>query len=199
MKIAIVGFPGCGKSTCFKAISEKTKNETEKLDPTKPHIASIKILDQRLEKLKAFFNPKKLTYAEIIFEDLPGFHIPHIKEVEALMEVLGIFSGSRDPMKDIEDMDGDSKAYSKTIPIRYGQQNAWKTAKTCAYLVILASLIPLIKPHQGFNELLYGILIVFTDAVILLAFRGIAPLAQRTLVFSMTLALIAFLLGISPQ
>ena len=105
MKIAIVGFPGCGKSTCFKAITQKTKNETDSLDPTKPHIAAVKILDQRLEKLKTLFNPKKLTYAEIVFEDLPGFHIPGIKEVEALMEVLGIFSGSRDPVKDIEDMD----------------------------------------------------------------------------------------------
>ena len=105
MKIAIVGFPGCGKSTCFKAITQKTKNETDSLDPTKPHPGAVKILDQRLEKLKTFFNPKKLTYAEIIFEDLPGFHIHQIKEVEALMEVLGIFSGSRDPEKDIEDMD----------------------------------------------------------------------------------------------
>ncbi|UCD54749.1 MAG: redox-regulated ATPase YchF [Candidatus Omnitrophota bacterium] len=105
MKIAIVGFPGCGKSTCFKAITQKTKNETDSLDPTKPHLGTVKILDQRLERLETFFNPKKLTYAEIVFEDLPGFHIHQIKEVEALMEVLGIFSGSRDPVKDIEDMD----------------------------------------------------------------------------------------------
>ncbi|MBL7157452.1 MAG: redox-regulated ATPase YchF [Candidatus Omnitrophica bacterium] len=104
MKIAIVGFSGCGKSTCFKAITGKTKDEIESLDPTKPHLAAVKIPDRRLEKLKTFFNPKKLTYAEIIFEDLPGFHIPHIKEIEAIMEVLGIFSGS-DPVKDIERMD----------------------------------------------------------------------------------------------
>ncbi|MGB2706058.1 MAG: DUF933 domain-containing protein [Candidatus Omnitrophota bacterium] len=104
MKIAIIGFPGCGKSTCFKAITQKKKEETETLDPTKPHLAAVKIQDPRLEKIKSIFNPKKLTCAEIVFEDLPGFHIPQIKEVEALMEVLGVFSG-RDPIKDIEDMD----------------------------------------------------------------------------------------------
>lgn len=104
MKIAIVGFPGCGKSTCFKAITQKSKSETETLDPTKAHLGAVKIFDPRLKKLKTIFNPQKVTYAEIVFEDLPGFHIPQIKEVEALMEVLGVFSG-RDPAKDIEDME----------------------------------------------------------------------------------------------
>jgi len=104
MKIAIVGFPGCGKSTCFKAISQKKKDEAESLDPTKPHLGVVKILDPRLDKLKSIFNPKKTTYAEIIFEDLPGFHIPEIKEIEAIIEVLGVFS-ERDPIKDLESMD----------------------------------------------------------------------------------------------
>jgi len=104
MKIAIFGFPGCGKSTCFKAITRKKKEETRTLDPTKPHLGAVKIPDSRLEKLRSLFNPKKLTAAEIIFEDLPGFNIPQIKEVEALLEVLGVFSG-RDPVKDIENAD----------------------------------------------------------------------------------------------
>ena len=106
IKIAIVGFPGSGKSTCFKAITQKKKSEVETLDPTKAHLGAVKILDRRLEKLKTIFHPKKLTYPEIVFEDLPGFHIPQIKEVEALMEVLGIFSG-REPAKDISDLDAE--------------------------------------------------------------------------------------------
>jgi len=104
MKIAIVGFPGCGKSTCFKAITQKAKDEFEAFDPTKPHLGTVKIFDPRLEKLKTLFNPKKLTYAEIVFEDTPGFHIPQIKEIEALTEVVGVFSRP-DPVKDVEDMD----------------------------------------------------------------------------------------------
>ena len=120
MKIAIVGFPGCGKSTCFKAITQKTKNEIEKLDPTKQHLGTVKISDPRLEKLKTIFNPQKLTPAEIVFIDLPGFHIPHIKEVEGLCEVLGLFSG-RDPLKDIEDMElefmlADSEIINRRLP-----------------------------------------------------------------------------------
>ena len=65
MKIAIVGFPGCGKSTCFKAITQKTKDQIQSLDPSKPHLAAVKILDPRLDKLKSIFNPKKTTYAEL--------------------------------------------------------------------------------------------------------------------------------------
>jgi ribosome-binding ATPase YchF (GTP1/OBG family) len=104
MKIAIVGFPGCGKSTCFRAITQKKEDDAGLLDPTKPHIAAVKVTDPRLEKLKSIFNPKKATSAEIVFEDLPGFHIAQIKEIEALMEVVGIFSG-KDPVKDIQEMD----------------------------------------------------------------------------------------------
>lgn len=120
MKIAIVGFPGCGKSTCFKAITRKTKAETETLDPTKPHLAAVKISDTRLDKLKSFFNPKKITHAEILFEDLPGFHIPGIKEIEAIMEIVGVFSG-RDPAKDAENMDiefmlADLEIINKRLP-----------------------------------------------------------------------------------
>ena len=120
MKIAIVGFPGCGKSTCFKAITGKTKDESEKLDPTKPHLGVVKIPDPRLEKLKTIFNPKKLTAAEIVLEDMPGFNTSHVKDVEALMEVLGAFSG-RDPVKDLDSMDlefmlADLEIINKRLP-----------------------------------------------------------------------------------
>ena len=120
MRIAIVGFSGCGKSACFKAITQKSKEETDTLDPTKSHLGTVKITDPRLEKLKTVFNPKKVTRAEMIFEDLPGFHIPQIKEAEALMEVLGIFQ-DRDPVKDIEEMDtefmlADLEIINKRLP-----------------------------------------------------------------------------------
>ena len=103
MKVAIVGFAGSGKSTCFRAITQETAEQAEKFDPTKPRLTTQKISDSRLEKLKTIFNPKRLTPAEIIFEDLPGFHIPQIKDVDSIMEVVGIFSG-RDPVRDIEDI-----------------------------------------------------------------------------------------------
>lgn len=140
MKITIVGFPGCGKSTCFKAVTRKKKDEFEALDPTKAHLGAVKIDDPRLEKLKGIFHPKKLTRAEIIFEDLPGFHpsapsgrsgfrptkilgglhIPQIKEVEALMEILGLFS-KPDPVKGIIDLDtefmlADSEIIDRRLP-----------------------------------------------------------------------------------
>ncbi len=104
MKIAIIGFSGCGKSTCFKAITRKKKEEAQNHDPTKPRLGAVKIPDSRLEKLKSIFNPKKLTPAEITFEDLPGFYLPQIKKADAVMEVLGLFSG-RDPAKDIENVE----------------------------------------------------------------------------------------------
>ena len=102
MKIALIGFPGSGKSTCFKAIVQKKNFKHH--DPTKPHLECVKIPDDRLDRLSSIVKPKKKTSAELILEDLPGFHIPQIKDVTALIEVVGAFSG-RDSAKDIENMD----------------------------------------------------------------------------------------------
>lgn len=104
MKIALVGFSGSGKSTCFKAIVQKTGDHFKHQDPTKPHLETVKIPDARLEKVASVVKPEKTTHAELVLEDLPGFHIPQIKDVTALIEVIALFSG-RDAVKDIGNMD----------------------------------------------------------------------------------------------
>ncbi len=102
MKIAVIGFQGCGKSTVFKALTG-----SQKIDPSKPNLGRVKVKDERLESLASIFKPKKKTSEELIFVDLPGFNLASIKEikgVEAVMHVIGVFSG-RDYIKDIESME----------------------------------------------------------------------------------------------
>jgi geranylgeranylglycerol-phosphate geranylgeranyltransferase len=106
---------------------------------------------------------------------------------------------SRELVKDIEDIEGDMKAYSVTVPIRYGKDNTKKIAFLSALMVILLSFAPIIIMPVNFNELLYGLVILATDAVIVFSFTTNPAVNQRLLLFSMTLALLAFLLGLSAQ
>lgn len=98
MKIAIVGFAGSGKSTVFKALTG-----FEKIASAKPALGTVRIEDEKLINLASIFKPKKITNEELVFVDLPGFNLAQAKEIESLMDVVGVFSG-RDYAKDIDNM-----------------------------------------------------------------------------------------------
>ena len=67
MRIGICGFPASGKSTVFRALSPGAGS-------SKAGVAygNIKVPDARVDRLAAIFSPKKTTYAEITFMDVPG-------------------------------------------------------------------------------------------------------------------------------
>ncbi len=106
---------------------------------------------------------------------------------------------SREIIKDIEDLEGDKKAYSVTLPTCFGVDTSKKIAFSAALVTVFFSITPILLPSVGFNELLYGIVIIATDIIILSSYTTPPNVNQRLLIFSMTLALIAFLLGLSIQ
>ncbi|NQT06098.1 MAG: redox-regulated ATPase YchF [Candidatus Omnitrophica bacterium] len=103
MKIGIVGLHGSGKSSVFNAITQRPPGER---DLTKPHIGTIFIPDERLDFIASVVKPKKVTYSEITFLDLPGYNPKHIQEVDALVLCIGTFSG-RDILRDLRDFEAD--------------------------------------------------------------------------------------------
>ena len=105
---------------------------------------------------------------------------------------------SREIVKDIEDMEGDKKAYSDTLPLRMGGDNAKKFAFATAICACIISLLPIAWNPPMFNELLYGLCILATNALIIGSFTLSPLMNQRILVISMPFALISFILGISP-
>ncbi|MBI4503578.1 MAG: redox-regulated ATPase YchF [Gemmatimonadetes bacterium] len=71
MKIGLVGFAGSGKTTVFNTL-------TGLAVPVgfggEVRLGTVKVPDERIDALSKIFKPKKTTYAEIIFADIPGEH-----------------------------------------------------------------------------------------------------------------------------
>ena len=72
MKVGIVGFPGAGKTTVFNALTGLHAAVGGYGDPGKANLGSIKVPDARIDRLSEIFQPRKTTYAETVFVDVPG-------------------------------------------------------------------------------------------------------------------------------
>lgn len=71
MRAALIGFPFSGKSSVFQAL---TGIESGKKEET---IGTIKVPDERIDKLSEIYNPKKKTYGEFVLSD---FTVPPVKD-----------------------------------------------------------------------------------------------------------------------
>jgi GTP-binding protein YchF len=115
MKVGLVGFAGSGKTTVFNSL-------TGLAVPTgfggEVRLGTVKVPDERIDALSRIFQPKKTTYAEIVFADIPGEHgaekkglsrkaLVQIRDQEVLCLVLRAFvnpalESEADPLSDLE-------------------------------------------------------------------------------------------------
>ncbi|MFH1024296.1 MAG: DUF933 domain-containing protein [Planctomycetota bacterium] len=113
MKIGIIGKSQSGKSTVFHALAPGGGTAHGMT-----HIAAVKVPDERLDWLSALFKPKKHTPATIDFMDFPALAIGKaeeegpsgrqvlalMREMEALVVVLDGFSGTREALADLREI-----------------------------------------------------------------------------------------------
>ncbi len=115
MKIGLVGFAGSGKTTVFNTM---TGLDVPVGFGGEIRLGIVKVPDERIDKLSAIFSPKKTTYAEINFCDVPGEHgaekkglsskaLQQIRDQDALCLVLRDFvnpalADAPDPAADLE-------------------------------------------------------------------------------------------------
>lgn len=108
MKIGLIGLPRVGRTTVFNLLTGRGE-ETGGYGGRQAHLATIKVPDPRVDRLSAIFSPKKTTYAEIEFLDLPAFQVGRggipaerlneMRNVDAVVHVLRGFedaSAARD-------------------------------------------------------------------------------------------------------
>lgn len=162
----------------------------------------ILVLYARYSKKMFFISNLSISYlvASIFVYGALAIQNPHAPINPSRMDLALILAAcaffmtfSREVMKDVEDLEGDQRMYSRTLPIVLGQKKAKRITTLFALAAIALSLMPLIVNHPGLAGTVYGPLIVIADLLFLSALTMYAPLGQRTMLAGMSLALIAFL------
>lgn len=75
MKLGLIGKPGAGKTTLFEAL---TKSQLDIAHRKEVRIGTVRVPDERVDRLSAMYRPRKTIYAQV--EYLLPAPIEHVKE-----------------------------------------------------------------------------------------------------------------------
>jgi ribosome-binding ATPase len=122
MKTGIIGLPQVGKTSLFRILT-KAHLSTTSANPREAHIGVAKVPDDRLDRLAALYNPKKLTHTSVEYVDVGAIgqdalketaYIGHLRQVDALAHVVRVFEDPAvplvaeiDPLRDIKNVEFD--------------------------------------------------------------------------------------------
>jgi ribosome-binding ATPase len=123
MKTGIIGLPQVGKTSLFGMLTKARLSEQAYANPREAHLGVAKVPDDRLDRLAALYNPKKLTHASVEYVDVGAIgqdalketaYLTHLRGVDALAHVLRAFDdpaiphvGGIDPLRDIKNVEFD--------------------------------------------------------------------------------------------
>lgn len=122
MKTGIIGLPQVGKTSLFQILTKVDVSHAGH-NPREAHLGMAKVPDERLDKLAALYNPKKLVHTSVEYSDVAAIGQEALKEsgyannlrtVDALIHVVRAFDdpsiphvGEVDPLRDIKNVDFD--------------------------------------------------------------------------------------------
>lgn len=110
MRTAIIGFAGSGKTDIYAALAGPTAAAAG-------NRAMVKVPEPRLDPLIELFTPKKVTYTELEYLDIPGGGgkgsglgeriLNEVRPHDCLLAVLDGFSGAADPKEQMQAIEAD--------------------------------------------------------------------------------------------
>src|ERR1700756_4337795 len=125
MKTGIIGLPQVGKTSLFQILTKAHLSAQAHANPREAHIGVAKVPDDRLDRLAALYNPKKLTHTSVEYVDVGAIgqdalketaYIGHLRQVDALAHVVRVFEDPAvplvaeiDPLRDIKNVEFDLK------------------------------------------------------------------------------------------
>src|SRR4051794_31711810 len=123
MKTGIIGLPQVGKTSLFRILTKAHHSSQAYANPREAHVGVAKVPDERLDKLAALYDPKKLTHAAVEYVDVGAIgqealketaFLSHLRNVDALAHVVRAFDdpsiphvGPVDPLRDIKNVEFD--------------------------------------------------------------------------------------------
>jgi ribosome-binding ATPase YchF (GTP1/OBG family) len=109
LEVGIVGLPNSGKTTLFNALTRAGAEITAYASMSdKPNVGMATIADDRLDRLAALVDARKVTPAAIRVVDVPGTGpqlLGNLRQVDAILAVLDGFSGEATPDGDLETLE----------------------------------------------------------------------------------------------
>src|ERR1700688_2985002 len=130
MKTGIIGLPQVGKTSLFRILTKAHLSDQARANPREAHIGVAKVPDDRLDRMAALYNPKKLVHAAVDYVDVAALPshatkaesagaqgvgealATNIRNVDALAHVLRAFDdpsiahvGEIDPLRDAQNVE----------------------------------------------------------------------------------------------
>jgi GTP-binding protein YchF len=110
MKLGIIGFPACGKTSLFNSVTGSNQPVGQYTGTAGIHMATVRVHDPRMYRLKEWYKPKSFVLAHMECEDVSGLIdgkgeqkqisgevLGNVRQTDAIVHVVRAFESSAVP------------------------------------------------------------------------------------------------------